>query len=92
MCVYASLCKSMSKKMNRNVCQSVCEPERKYEYHHKYGYEFVSLSESSITNICVSISLNGSFSMYEYHCENELQGDSEREWENKCDYDREYKF
>ncbi len=81
MSLYVSLFTSMSKKMNLNVCQRICEPERKCEYDHKYGYEFVSLSESLIMNMSVSISLNGSFSlkmnMYEYHCENELQGDSE---------------
>ncbi len=63
------------------MCHCVCEPERKCEYEHKYGYEFVSRSESSIVNMSVSKSLIRSFSlkmnMYEYHCENELRGASE---------------
>ncbi len=80
-CLCIGLCKSICKKINPNECQRVCEPERKCEYERKYGYEFVSRSESSIVNISVSISLIGSFSLkmntYEYHYENELQGDSE---------------
>ncbi len=67
-------------KMNLNVCQRVCEPERKRDYDRKYIFEFVSLSKSTIMNMSVSISLNGSFSlkinMYEYYCGNELQIDS----------------
>ncbi len=71
MCVYVGRCKRMSKKMNLNACQHVCEPECKCEYEHKYGYEFVSWSESSVVDMSVKISLIGTFSlkmnMYEYH-------------------------
>ncbi len=81
MCVYVGLCKSMTTKMNLNGCQRACEPKSKCDYEHKYGYEFVSRTESSIVNTSVSIRLIGSFSLkmntYEYHCENELRGDSE---------------
>ncbi len=49
--------------MNLNVCQRVCKPERKCEYKHKYGYEFVSRSKSLIVNINESVRLIESFSL-----------------------------